>query len=1380
MKKMKKLFFSVFALSALILSACSGSQVVDTSSTPSSSSQTPTTSVTPSESSEPEESSIPEESSSAEEESSSQEESSSSEPIEFKADYRIEIGNAVYDLLLNEGQEVHDKEYYLGAGVSKTVAAGEAISFKKLQNDEYQAFTVAPSPDDVKGLTYNNVIQDGNAYNIRAAGSVEVYLKLDGTEWSYWISGGGAMEDPFYTGYRFAYGAGESAATWAFDQALPGEESESKDEGVAKQLKFSFETDEITYGKIRNNASGDDAEWYGSKYLEKDATSEDGNILFNPGKYDIYFKLHTDDSYSIWVSAYGTALVENYYYSFGKTGEKVAFTQRYEPSSLWNQFYKEEVAITTNDELYLWVKDSEGNYSDGTQLINGVNEIASALMIPIIPEEQGDPYGIKLSIDGTYSFYFNEEVPGGLKWYLVRKEGMPTTPVMFAVEYETVDGQSLYVVGSFNDWTPSADYKLHWTEGNIWRADAEDASKGLDLPLGGKFKLVVAPTESPTKENIIAWEGGSDRLVTKDYEVDSWGVDQFFISVGGAYPAPLTKVGNPDPEENKYAEYTVKVTAGEYDSLSFYFNDYQKALDTSKWAFEGNAEGGYISVAGSVDIYLKLFAGTGESAGQTIYKVWASTPSAPASEYAATINSEAVKDLTDHAIAKDENVWAYAFELKAGDVIAFTEDEKPMSFVHYDKEQEKVVVEGTSLTADADGTYKFFYKANEGIYHSYEAPVVLTKVMFAVEYETVDGQSLYVIGDFNGWTPSADYKLHWTTGNIWRADEKDASKGLDLPLNGQFKLAVAPTENPTKESIIAEEGGLNRIVVADLSVDSWQINKAYLSVNDGEVALMTDVTSTMTSETNKYAEYKLTVDGKENDTLKLYYNDAENPISADYLTFEGNAAEGKINADGSTDIYLKLFAGTGEFEGKTVYKVWASTPTAEPIYYLVGTINGENRWNTTDATAASRAFSATAVEGEYSLKNVAFKDGDAMKVCSDGGTWYPDGDGNNHDVQAGLYDIYFRPAGNPDWNEFYFVLVPFQAEASALTFWKSKDSTYVLTPAEDNKSIAIEYNNIAGKSYQCIGTDTLEGVNKLELMTSFDITLENKGENPAKFRVDVKGTTKVGNTEAINTSAVAPEHNDIYTDLTWGGSSITLAAGEKVTFTIYFDQSTERGALTQVAIFVDSFQGDETTRSGSVELSNFTFGMKVAPKSYTLKKGGETILGTVNQVKDDDKDNRAIYQLNLTVGDKITFFDGETQLHLGTNKEALEFSCVKGGLHTIYINNANEVYIEEPVALTTINVDLGAWDADGAVFYAYAWKGEGAAKWYAFEAGKTSVKVSDEADKIILVRMDPSKEVPSWAAKWNQSEDMDIQAGKTLTFKNWDKGTDGKSQFEWE
>ena len=60
MKKMKKLFFSVFALSALILSACSGSQVVDTSSTPSSSSQTPTTSVTPSESSEPEESSVPE------------------------------------------------------------------------------------------------------------------------------------------------------------------------------------------------------------------------------------------------------------------------------------------------------------------------------------------------------------------------------------------------------------------------------------------------------------------------------------------------------------------------------------------------------------------------------------------------------------------------------------------------------------------------------------------------------------------------------------------------------------------------------------------------------------------------------------------------------------------------------------------------------------------------------------------------------------------------------------------------------------------------------------------------------------------------------------------------------------------------------------------------------------------------------------------------------------------------------------------------------------------------------------------------------------------------------------------------------------------------
>jgi len=121
MKNTKKLFLSVFALSAMILSACSGGTVTpDTSSTepaPGTSSTEPAPVPASSSSLAPEESSSlnPEESSSGSEESSSGggEESSSSEQVEFKADYQIEIGNAKYDLILNEGQHYTRKNIIL-------------------------------------------------------------------------------------------------------------------------------------------------------------------------------------------------------------------------------------------------------------------------------------------------------------------------------------------------------------------------------------------------------------------------------------------------------------------------------------------------------------------------------------------------------------------------------------------------------------------------------------------------------------------------------------------------------------------------------------------------------------------------------------------------------------------------------------------------------------------------------------------------------------------------------------------------------------------------------------------------------------------------------------------------------------------------------------------------------------------------------------------------------------------------------------------------------------------------------------------------------------------------------------------------------------------
>ena len=85
-------------------------------------------------------------------------------------------------------------------------------------------------------------------------------------------------------------------------------------------------------------------------------------------------------------------------------------------------------------------------------------------------------------------------------------------------------------------------------------------------------------------------------------------------------------------------------------------------------------------------------------------------------------------------------------------------------------------------------------------------------------------------------------------------------------------------------------------------------------------------------------------------------------------------------------------------------------------YYLVGTNNG---WDGTGYQFAENP----GAEGEYML-DVTFAANDEYKVVgvlAGDTTWYPDGVDNNHVVaEAGDYTVYFRPAGNPEWEAYYF------------------------------------------------------------------------------------------------------------------------------------------------------------------------------------------------------------------------------------------------------------------------------------------------------------------------------------------------------------------------
>ena len=57
----------------------------------------------------------------------------------------------------------------------------------------------------------------------------------------------------------------------------------------------------------------------------------------------------------------------------------------------------------------------------------------------------------------------------------------------------------------------------------------------------------------------------------------------------------------------------------------------------------------------------------------------------------------------------------------------------------------------------------------------------------------------------------------------------------------------------------------------------------------------------------------------------------------------------------------------------------------------------------------------------------------------------------------------------------------------------------------------------------------------------------------------------------------------------WGGSTVTVAAGESVTLVITYDENTDRGAVTNLVVFVDSARGDSNTYNSDVTLSGMAF-----------------------------------------------------------------------------------------------------------------------------------------------------------------------------------------------
>ncbi len=164
----------------------------------------------------------------------------------------------------------------------------------------------------------------------------------------------------------------------------------------------------------------------------------------------------------------------------------------------------------------------------------------------------------------------------------------------------------------------------------------------------------------------------------------------------------------------------------------------------------------------------------------------------------------------------------------------------------------------------------------------------------------------------------------------------------------------------------------------------------------------------------------------------------------------------------------------------------------------------------------------------------------------------------------------------------------------ALTFNAEENSGYIMSAGEDNKSWTLGYVG-KGNTYKPVTAACAElAVGK----DTFTIKIKNNKDTAVAVRVDVQGTTRVdtsngdgsgSGTDATNQSATCTGGTGLYTDTTWGGTKVTLAAGEEVTLTITYDESMEQGAVKNILIFVDSMGGDENDHDASVTVSGFLF-----------------------------------------------------------------------------------------------------------------------------------------------------------------------------------------------
>lgn len=395
----------------------------------------------------------------------------------------------------------------------------------------------------------------------------------------------------------------------------------------------------------------------------------------------------------------------------------------------------------------------------------------------------------------------------------------------------------------------------------------------------------------------------------------------------------------------------------------------------------------------------------------------------------------------------------------------------------------------------------------------------------------------------------------------------------------------------------------------EFMLDSLQANAITkagdITISDVKFATQGEVVIPEEPEQNnngiKINDTTVTIDGNLGGQTGYYINSSEDLNSVD-ITYTGviGATYSNVDFQGIGDIAgdkdtLTFTVKNNGTENVTLRADVIGTKSVNENHKVCNTsatINGEAA--STDMLWGGSTFTlAAGQEYEIVIKYNAAYDPANLQLLIDSSTY---NDTATHSGDITVSNITFSgeyvPEEGGEEEEPETPVTPPTGEPVSLTFNSMAGYTVAQSGVASN-SIDVTYNGLEW-GYCNIGADISSAAAN---NNTFIVKIKNNGTASVEARFDIQATTKIPAdapegtpaTDACNVSATAIGGSGLRTDTSWGGTFITVAASEEVTLVITYDGASDKGAVKNLLIYLDSNGAGYATASGNVTISGFEF-----------------------------------------------------------------------------------------------------------------------------------------------------------------------------------------------